>query len=107
MPGPRLDPEVVEKAAEEAEKAARRAIESRLGARLGDYGVVVKVGEDKDGVIHVSIDVNVSASRTVPREVVDAIVEDAVERARRAFEEVALRRGRDGEESGRASKGGG
>jgi len=107
MAGRRIDHEALERAAEEAERAARRAIEGRLGVRLGDYGVVVKVREGKDGLVHVSIDVNVTASKTVPRDVVDAIVEEAVERARRAFEEVALKRGRGGEAGSRASERGG
>jgi hypothetical protein len=106
MPKPKLDREVIEKAAEEAERAARRAIEGRLGVRLGDYGVVVKVREDSNGVIRVSVDINVTASKTVPREVVDAIIEDAIEKARKAFEEVALRRGRRGERGSRAPEGG-
>jgi len=106
MPKPRLNPEMLEKAAEEAERAARRAIEGRLGARLGDYGVIVKVRENSNGVIHFSVDINVTASRTVPRDVVDAIVEEALEKARRAFEEVALKSGGHRGEGGRTPEGG-
>ncbi|MEB3816490.1 MAG: hypothetical protein LRS46_00905 [Desulfurococcales archaeon] len=78
----------IARALEEAEKAARSVIESRLGARLGDYRVVVRASETREGGIDFSVEVSVTASKLVPREVVNAIVEEAIIRARKAFEEV-------------------
>ena len=80
-------------ALEAAERAAREAIESRLGSRLGDYDIIIKAVATSDGRLEVSVDVRVTASRILPPDLVDAIVDEAMDRARRAFEEVLRGRG--------------
>ncbi len=87
-PASRRDLEAAVKAAEEA---AREVLERSLGRRLADFSVTVKAeGEE---ATRLTIDIEVSASRTLPREIVEAVVEEAVERGRRAFEEVLRRSG--------------
>ncbi len=102
------DPEggVPLEALEAAERAAREAIESRLGSRLGDYDIIIRAVAASDGRLDVSVDVRITASRILPPDLVEAIVSEAVDRARRALEEVLRRRGehrRGG--SGAASEG--
>ncbi len=87
-PASRRDLEAAVKAAEEA---ARELLERSLGRRLADFSVTVKAEGEKD--TRLTIDIEVSASRTLPREIVEAIVEEAVERGKRAFEEVLRRSG--------------
>jgi len=77
-------------ALEAAERAARGYLEASLGRRLGDFDVTLKVEEGEDGV-RLVVDVSVRASKSLPRHVADALVDEAVERARRAFEEVYRR----------------
>ncbi|MEB2836724.1 MAG: hypothetical protein GSR80_000674 [Desulfurococcales archaeon] len=79
-------------ALEAAERAAREAIESRLGSRLGDYDIAIRAVTGSEGRLDVSIDVRITASRILPPDLVEAIVDEAIDRARRAFEEVLRQR---------------
>jgi hypothetical protein len=90
---PRASMEKLSEALRAAEEAAGSVLERGLGRRLGDYNVILKVEEDGE-VKKLTVDVEVFASRSVPRGVVDALVEEAVESARRAFEEVLRRSAR-------------
>lgn len=79
------DEEVIERALEKAEEAARRVIENALGPRALNYNLQLSTIYDSQGVVRLIVDISITRPRA-HKGILDEVIEAAIAVAERVFE---------------------